>query len=92
MDSQEDMQNYFRRQQQRAYVDFLGSALNPSKEKNATGSATIQRSDAVLFLEQHLDKVEDYLKLQQADGLDAAHYRNLLLRVKKIRERYESGL
>jgi len=91
LNSQDDVQNYFRRQQQRAYVDLLGSALNPSKEKDVAGSTIFQRSDAVLFLEQHLDRVEDYLTSQQAVGLDAAHYKNLLLRIKKIRERYESG-
>ena len=54
--SQDNMQSYFRRQLQRSYVDLLGSALNPSQEKDK-GSA----------------------------------YKNLLLRIKKIREKYESG-
>jgi hypothetical protein len=49
-------------------------------------------SDAVLYVEQHLDKVESYLKQQPQDGsLNALHYKNLLLRIKKIREQYESG-
>ena len=49
------------------------------------------RSDAILYFEQHLDKVEQYLKAQQADGTNGLHYKNLLLRIKKIREKYESG-
>ena len=28
---------------------------------------------------------------QQSNGLNGAHYQNLLLRIKKIREKYESG-
>jgi hypothetical protein len=52
-----------------------------------------QRSDAVLYIEMHLDKVENYLKnvSQQPSTLNALHYKDLLLRVKKIRERHESG-
>ena len=91
LNDSEEIQNSFRRQQQRSYLDFLGIALNPSQEKEAGQNTTALRSDAILFLEQHLDKVESYLKAQQADGLNAAHYKNLLLRIKKIRERYESG-
>ena len=52
---------------------------------------TAQRSDVVLYAEQHLDKVEDYLKAQQATGINGLHYKNLLLQIKKIREKYESG-
>ena len=91
LNSTDDIQNTFRRQQQRAYVDFLGSALNPSQAKEVSSNTTAQQSDAILFLEQHLDKVESYLKSQQTSGLNAAHYKNLLLRIKKIREKYESG-
>ena len=89
----EEQQNSFRRQQQRIYVDFIGLALNPSAEKTAeaTTATTAQRSDAILYIEQHLQKVEDYLKSQHEEGINGLHYKNLLLRVKKIRERYESG-
>ncbi len=78
------MQNNFRRYQQRTYVDFIDTALN-------SNNATAKRSDAILYFEQHLDKVEGYLKAQQAGGINAQHYKNLLLRVKKMREKYESG-
>ncbi len=88
--SQSELQNNFRRQLQRTYVDFIGIALNPTQGSSSAGSAA-QRSDAILYLEQHLDKVEQYLKTQPADGLNGLHYKNLLLRIKKIRERYESG-
>ena len=99
-----DEQNSFRRQQQRAYVDAIGTALNPSNNNQQDSSAALiaallgggssgnaQRSDAILYFEQHLDKVEQYLKGQQADGINGLHYKNLLLRIKKIREKYESG-
>ena len=38
-----------------------------------------------------MDQVENYLKSQNNDGLNGRHYQNLLLRIKKIREKYESG-
>ena len=90
----DEQQNNFRRQQQRSYVDFLGTALNPAPATSgsvANSNTTAQRSDAILFIEQHLDKVENYLKNQQTDGINGLHYKNLLLRIKKIREKYESG-
>ena len=78
-------QQDFRRQQQRAYIDILGQGLNPAQER-ASGTSVL-RSDAVLYLEQELDRVEQHLKAQTA----TPHTRNLLLRIKKIREKYESG-
>ena len=80
-------QENFRRYQQRAYIDFIGMGLNPTQEKTAASSPAALRSDAVIYLEQHLDRVEQYLKQQER----TPHYRNLLLRIKKIREKYESG-
>ena len=87
LDNADERQNDFRRQQQRTYIDFLGRALNPTAEDKGTANTAAQRSDAVLYAEQHLDKVEQYLKAQT----ETPHYRNLLLRIKKIREKYESG-
>ena len=85
--------NSYRRQQQRTYIHFLNCALNPvSGEKDATGANTVTlRTDAILFMEKHLDKVEDYLKHQNADGLNRQHYDNLLLQIKKIREKYTTA-
>jgi hypothetical protein len=91
LNNSEEMQNFFLRQLQRSYVDYLGSDLNPLQEKETSINSIAMRSDVVIFCEQHLDKVEDYLKKQKAEGLNGSHYKNLLLRVKKIREKYESG-
>ena len=87
---QSEEQNDFRRHLQRAYIDFIGSGLNPVTDQGKTSSANstaAQRSDAVLYLEQHLDKVEQHVQSQSA----TPHTKNLLLRIKKIREKYESG-
>ena len=90
-------QNTYRRQQQRTYVDFVGLILNPTTpaqtpiSQSPSATTLVQRSDVILYAEQHLDKIEDYLKAQLGSGPNYRHYQNLLLRVKKIREKYESG-
>lgn len=97
-----EQQNSLRRYQQRVYVDFLGVAMNGNNGSNgangtivtygSNGNTGMLRSDAILYIEQHLDKVENYLKEQHADGFNNQHYKNLLLRIKKIREKYESDV
>jgi hypothetical protein len=79
------VQNNYRRQQQRTYVDLLGSFLNPTKDKETGFDTKILRSDVMLYAEQHLDKLESWLKAQPSD----AHNKNLLLRINKIRNKYE---
>ena len=91
LNDKDERQNDFRRQQQRSYVFFLGSILNPNTQEKSTANTTALRSDALLYAEQHLDQVEAYLKAQQSTGINARHYQNLLLQIKKIREKYESG-
>ena len=89
----DEEQNSFRRLQQRSYVDFLGVALNGGSGADGTNTSLTTRSDAILYIEQHLDKVENYLQnvSQQQSALNTLHYKDLQLRVKKIRERHESG-
>ena len=91
LDAQDERLNDFRRQQQRSYVFFLGRILNPDTQDRASNNVTNQRSDAVIYAGQHLGQVEQYLKAQTADGFNGLHYQNLLLQIKKIREKYESG-
>jgi len=86
------LQDNFRRQLQRTYVQLLGRCLNPTTEDNkASIVTTAQRSDAILYIEQHLDDVEHYLQRQSATGFTGRHYQQLLQQIKKIREKYESG-
>ena len=91
LNAKDERLNDFRRQEQRAYVDHLGLVLNPSQQEKGGSNVATQRGDAILYVEQHLDQIENYLKAQNTDGLNGRHYHNLLLRIKKIREKYESG-
>ena len=92
LDTADQRQDNFRRQLQRTYVQLLGRCLNPTADDNK-GSivTTAQRSDAILFVEQHLDDVEKYLQQQSATGITGRHYQQLLQQIKKIREKYETG-
>ena len=91
LNAKDERLNDFRRQEQRAYVDHLGLVLNPAQQERSSSNVATQRGDAIIYVEQHLDQVENYLKAQNTDGLNGRHYHNLLLRIKKIREKYESG-
>ena len=91
LNNKDERENDFRRQQQRSYVLFLGNILNPNTQDKGSFNITAQRSDIVLYVDQHLDQVADYLKAQQATGINGRHYQNLLLQIKKIREKFESG-
>ena len=92
LDTADQQQDNFRRQLQRTYVQLLGRCLNPTADDNKNSIVTTaQRSDAILFVEQHLDDVEKYLQQQSATGITGRHYQQLLQQIKKIREKYESG-
>ena len=75
-----------------SYIYLLGRCLNPTAEDYKANIITAaQRSDAILYVEQHLDDVEHYLQNQSATDFTGRHYQQLLLQIKKIREKYESG-
>lgn len=75
-----------RRNLQRTYVEQLNSLLNP--DAKSLKSDRVDGSDAGLYVLQHLDKLENYLKsMTSATGINALHYQDLLRRVKLIRER-----
>ena len=90
LNDKDERQNDFRRQQQRSYMYFVDHLLNPTDQDKGGINVTAHRSDALLYAEQHLDQIESYLKGQQATGINARHYQNLLLQVKKIRDKYEN--
>ena len=86
----DERMNHYLRQEQRSYIHFVGTILNPTENDRKAVSAASLRSDAILYGIQHLDKIEQYLKAQPTEGVNGRHYQNLLLQIKKIREKYES--
>ena len=96
LDNANDKLNYYNRQLQRSYVNLLGSAINPkqssgnqSQAVSAINAATAS-SDAVLYLLQHLDKLEKKVSqlANSGSGINGMHYKDLLLKIKKIKGEY----
>lgn len=92
LDAKEEQQNDYLRRLQRTYVQFLGNMLNPSEKDQNSVTVNARRSDAILYVEQHFNKLEQYLRQQPAGSdLNGLHYQSLLRQMKIIREKYESG-
>jgi len=91
IDNASEWKNRERRQLQTVYVSQLNKLLNPGE--NPSYSLRIDYSDAKLFLQKHLNKVESYCQQQQkasAEGsINALHYENLLREINLIRERQQ---
>jgi hypothetical protein len=86
LDNSNEWKNKMRRNLQRCYVEQLNRLIN-TPEKTLSTSRTDDK-DAGLYLLQHLDKVEQYLKSQEnGQTLNGLHYRDLLMRIKLIRDR-----
>lgn len=95
LNDKNEQKNDYRRQLERTYIIYVNNILNPS-EKDLSGiNVSANRSDVILYAQQHLDKIEKYLNNQQssvAEGtINRLHYDNLLLLVKKIKDKYTSN-
>ncbi len=91
--------NNFNRQMQRAYVNLLGAAINPKQTTTTSNSQTSSaasantnalNSDAILYLLQHLEKVEKKISqlVDNASGINRMHYQDLQLKIRKIKGEY----
>jgi hypothetical protein len=74
-----------RRNLQRAYISQLNTLIN-TPDKTLSSQRT-DNSDVQLYLLRHIDKLEQHLKAQNASGINALHYSDLLDRLQLIRER-----
>ena len=57
-----ELENNFRRQLHRTYLGFVEGMIKPSSKDGANANLAISRSDIQLFVEQHLDKIEESVK------------------------------
>lgn len=91
-----ERQDNYSRQLHRVYVSMLGIALIPKATTDDKGKTAASvnvaaaNSDAMLYLLQHLDKVEKVVKAATATatGINRLHYEDLLLKIKKIKGEY----
>lgn len=89
LDTSNELENKFRRQQQRTYLEFIGRMMNP---ENKDVRNALNYIDILLFVEMHLDKVEEYVKEQlvksDEQDLNHRHYKALLRNIKKTKDAY----
>ena len=76
-----------RRRLQRTYLNMIDRLLNPATPANAVLTVNANTGDATLYVLQHLDKIDDYLKRQSATGIQKLHYEDLLRQTTLIREK-----
>ena len=87
-----ELENNFRRQQQRTYLGFVERILNPTGKDVGNVNLSVNRSDILLFMEMHLDKIEEYVKSQlsayKEGDFNYRHFTALLRNIKKAKEDY----
>ena len=93
LDATQELKNSSRRALQRKYVERLNAMLNPEDKDKAAPNAPAYNTDAMLFVAQHLDKLDSYLQAQAqaATGINALHYADLSRQVKQIKTLRERG-
>jgi len=93
LDNKDEQLNSYQRAAQRTYVRLLGTAINGSASSSNTKDAkpALTLTDATLMVLPHLDDVEAYINKQadKAKGINKLHYNDLLLQIKKIREKHD---
>ena len=84
--------NTYRRQLERTYIEALNTIVNPTEKQLAVIAADTRRSDVVLYVLQHLNTIETFCRQQKAatstGSINALHYDDMLMQVKKMRENY----
>ena len=87
-----ELENNFRRQTHRTYLSFVERVIKPNEKDNTSLNMTVTRSDIQLFMEKHLDKIEEHVKEQLATckegDMNYRHYSSLLRNIKKTKETY----
>lgn len=102
--TEQNIKNTTRRTLERSFVQCIDQLLNPSEKPQrasnlsqmfATGSggnSSSLTSDALLYVQMLLDKVETYCQAQQAQsiGVNAMHYKDLLRQIKRVKDKQTS--
>ena len=103
LDGRDALRDKMRRSLERNYMARINTLLNPKENSSSSGALVIllssalgsgssefnANSDALLYVLQHLDKIEQFAQSQlgHSTGLDKLHYEDLLRQIKLIRDR-----
>lgn len=85
--------NYYTRQLERIYLANIKNILCPSKTDKEDTS--LRRSDAILYVESHLDDIEEYIDNQikvynSEDDINHRHFVSMKREVNRIKKEYYS--
>lgn len=87
-----EVENGFRRQLQRTYLSFVDRLFNLGEKDKANSNLVFLRSDAMLWVEQHLEQVEAHAKVLKAacvkGSLNERHFAAVLRDIRRIKESY----
>ena len=88
----DERQNAYTRESENTYVDYVGRLLNVNIDPTDGRVYSASHTDMRIYALQHLDFIEHYCRDQRAaltDGsFNALHFDNLLLQIKRIRDKY----
>lgn len=89
--SGDERKNAYRRSLQRSYLSKIDLVVNPRELREGKALSHALRSDVKIFLLIHLDEIEQYVKNQSAlqtnNSLERLHYEDLLIEIKRMREK-----
>ena len=88
-----ERKNIYRRALQRSYVDRLSSLITSTSNEKGAVSLKAHNTDMLLYVVDHLNKVEDYVKKNASaattKGVNALHYKELLNTIKVLKDKRE---
>lgn len=91
LDDKDERVNYFTRQLERIYLANINNILCPSKTDKEDTS--LRRSDAILYVESHLNDIENYIDKQlntysDESNVNHRHFASLKREVNEIKKEY----
>lgn len=91
LDDKDERVNYFTRQLERIYLANIKNILCPSKTDKEDTS--LRRSDAILYVESHLNDIENYIDKQlntysDESNVNHRHFASLKREVNEIKKEY----
>ncbi|MBF1441863.1 MAG: zinc-dependent metalloprotease, partial [Prevotella nanceiensis] len=88
-----ERKNIYRRALQRSYVDRLSSLITSTSNEKGAVSLKANNTDMLLYVVDHLNKVEDYVKKNASaattKGVNSLHYKELLNTIKVLKDKRE---
>jgi len=90
INNKDERKNSFRRQLENSYIDALARTINPDKNNKGGYMMAADQSDVKVYAVNHLDDIETRIKQLATDatGINAEHYKALLKKITRIRNKY----